>query len=176
MAALTAQSAPADPNAASVPVVSALADMFESRLGGMMLLRLELTDLLERFAREESELAASLQQILRLRDQEAADHRAQLDEAHAYAHQLELRLQHTRRCSMAAANAVGAHGAPPHSWQAEEAREEALPEAAEEEEERLVVAASMVDVAAAEAAAAEAEAAEAAAFAGVSRWILCGPR
>ena len=124
MAALTAQSAPADPNAASVPVVSALADMFESRLGGMMLLRLELTDLLERFAREESELAASLQQILRLRDQEAADYRAQLDEAHAYAHQLELRLQHTRRCSMAAANAVGAHGAPPHSWQAEEAREE----------------------------------------------------
>ena len=51
-------------------VVDQLATLFEERLGGMMLVRLGLQDLVERFKLEEHALATSLKTILQLRDEE----------------------------------------------------------------------------------------------------------
>ena len=51
-------------------VEAELSSLFERRLGGLMLVRLELTDVLEKFKREEHALATSLRGILQLRDQE----------------------------------------------------------------------------------------------------------
>ena len=74
-------------------VVQGLSSLFEERLGGMMLVRLGLTDLVEKFKQEEHALAISLKTILQLRDQEHAAFRAQLAAAHAYARELEIRLE-----------------------------------------------------------------------------------
>ena len=49
-------------------VEAELSSLFERRLGGLMLVRLELTDVLEKFKREEHALATSLRGILQLRD------------------------------------------------------------------------------------------------------------
>lgn len=78
-------------------VVDALAQLFEERLGGMMLVRLGLTELLERFKQEEHALATSLKTILQLRDEERNAYRAQLDSAHAYTRQLEAQLHEAQR-------------------------------------------------------------------------------
>lgn len=76
--------------------VDQLVDLFERRLGGFMLVRLELAELLERLTVEESELATLLQSILHLRDKERAQWNQKLAEARAYARQLELELAQRR--------------------------------------------------------------------------------
>ena len=78
-------------------VIDTLSQLFEERLGGMMLVRLGLTDLVERFKQEEHALAISLKTILRLRDEERNAFHAQLDSAHAYARQLEAQLHEAHR-------------------------------------------------------------------------------
>jgi hypothetical protein len=77
--------------------VDALAQLMEARLGGMMLVRIGLAELIERFKQEEHALAMSLKAILTLRDEERNVFRAQLDSAHAYAHQLEAQLVEAQR-------------------------------------------------------------------------------
>ena len=57
-----------------------------------MLVRLELTDLVERFKREEHALATSLRAILQLRDSERNAFEAQLSSARSYVNQLEYEL------------------------------------------------------------------------------------
>ena len=69
-----------------------LSSLFERRLGGLMLVRLELTDLLEKFKREEHALATSLRGILQLRDQERTSFEARLSRSQAYAKKLEYEL------------------------------------------------------------------------------------
>ena len=101
---------------ATAETISSLAQLFEARLGGMMLVRLGMSELVERFKQEEHQLAVSLKTILQLRDEERQAFRAQLDSAHAYAHQLEAQLleaQRLRSESLAAVSA--AHAAPPPS-------------------------------------------------------------
>lgn len=66
-----------------------LASLFERRLGGLMVVRLELTDLLDRFKREEHALATSLRAILQLRDKERANFEARIERSEAYARRLE---------------------------------------------------------------------------------------
>ena len=61
-----------------------------------MLVRLGLTELVERFKQEEHALATSLKTILQLRDEERKAFRAQLDSATAYARQLEAQLKEAR--------------------------------------------------------------------------------
>jgi len=101
---------------ATAETISSLAQLFEARLGGMMLVRLGMSELVERFKQEEHQLAVSLKTILQLRDEERQAFKAQLDSAHAYAHQLEAQLleaQRLRSESLAAVSA--AHAAPPPS-------------------------------------------------------------
>ena len=62
-----------------------------------MLVRLAVTDAVERFKQEEHSLAMSLKQILVLRDEERNAWRAQLESAHAYTRQLEAQLQESHR-------------------------------------------------------------------------------
>ena len=92
MAAALAPGGTADPE-----VIDMLSQLFEERLGGMMLVRLGLTELVERFKQEEHALAMSLKTILQLRDRERVAFRAQLEEANAYARQLEAQLHEARR-------------------------------------------------------------------------------
>lgn len=66
-----------------------LASLFERRLGGLMVVRLELTDLLDRFKREEHALATSLRAILQLRDKECSNFEARIERSEAYARRLE---------------------------------------------------------------------------------------
>jgi hypothetical protein len=70
-----------------------LAALVEERLGGVMLIRLELTTLLERLKHEEHALATSMKSILMWRDQERAAYEAQLEAVNNYARQLESQLQ-----------------------------------------------------------------------------------
>jgi hypothetical protein len=83
-------------NSTEADVIDTLAHLFEERLGGMMLVRLGLTELVEHFKQEEHALAKSLKTILQLRDEERKAYRAQLDSAAAYARQLEAQLQEAR--------------------------------------------------------------------------------
>ena len=101
---------------------SALSSLVEDRLGGVMLVRLELTALLERLKHEEHALATSLKSILMLRDQERAAFEVQLDTAKNYALQLEARLQNPPAAASAseptstsepAAPALATHLPPP---------------------------------------------------------------
>ena len=73
-------------------VEAELSSLFERRLGGLMLVRLELTDVLEKFKREEHALATSLRGILQLRDQERTSFEARLSRSQAYAKKLEYEL------------------------------------------------------------------------------------
>ena len=75
-------------------VIDHLANIFEERLGGMMLVRLGLMDLIERFKQEEHHLATSLKTILQLRDEERNTMRAQLSQANQYARHLLLLAVH----------------------------------------------------------------------------------
>ena len=77
--------------------VDALATLLEDRLGGLMLVRIGLVELVERFKKEEHALATSLKTILQLRDEERNAFRAQLDAAHAYTRQLEAQLLEEQR-------------------------------------------------------------------------------
>ena len=63
----------------------------------MMLVRIGLVELVERFKQEEHALAMSLKTILQLRDEERNAFKAQLESAHAYSHQLEAQLLETQR-------------------------------------------------------------------------------
>ena len=95
-------------------IAATLAQLLEERLGGMMLVRIGLTELLERFKQEEHALATSLKAILQLRDEERTALRAQLDSAHSYAHQLEAQLleaQRLRSEAVAAAQAAALQAA-----------------------------------------------------------------
>lgn len=65
-----------------------------------MLVRLELCELHERLQLEEGELTTLLRSILQLRDQERAGWNAQLDEARAYARELEAELSRVRASSL----------------------------------------------------------------------------
>lgn len=85
--------------------VDELADLLERRLGGVMLVRLELSELLERLKLEEGELTELLRAILQLRDKERAGWSAQLVEARSYARQLETELARLR--PSAAGDALG---------------------------------------------------------------------
>ena len=74
-----------------------ISDVFERRLRGFMLLRLDMADflaphLLERFKREEQELAASMRALLQLRDEEHAAFRTQLEGERARVRRLEAAL------------------------------------------------------------------------------------
>ena len=82
---------------ATAETISSLAQLFEARLGGMMLVRLGMSELVERFKQEEHQLAVSLKTILQLRDEERQAFKAQLDSAHAYAHQHEAQLLEAQR-------------------------------------------------------------------------------
>ena len=73
-------------------VEAELSSLFERRLGGLMLVRLELTDVLEKFKREEHALATSLRGILQLRDQERTSFETRLSRWQAYAQKLEYEL------------------------------------------------------------------------------------
>lgn len=70
-----------------------LENAFEERLGGIMLIRLELTDLVERLKQEEHALATTLKTVLQQRDVERAAFRKQLDEVQSYANGLEAQLK-----------------------------------------------------------------------------------
>jgi hypothetical protein len=93
----------------ATPSVDELADLLERRLGGVMLVRLELCELLERLKLEEGELAELLRSILQLRDKERAGCNAQLAEARAYARQLETELARLRASSLQGSGLPAAH-------------------------------------------------------------------
>ena len=93
--------------------IDSLAQLMEARLGGMMLVRIGLVELVERFKQEEHALAMSLKTILQLRDEERNAFKAQLESAHAYSHQLEAQLLETQRLRNEAIAAAAVLQPPP---------------------------------------------------------------
>ena len=86
---------PHSPNADNA--ATQLAALFEERLGAIMLLRLELTELLQRLTSEEHELAASLRTVLRVRDQERSAMATKLHAANMRALAAEKRLERYKK-------------------------------------------------------------------------------
>ena len=136
-------------------IVDTLAALFEERLGGLMLLRLAMTETVERFKQEEHQLATSLKTILQLRDEERAAWRAQLESANAYARQLEAQLQEAHRIRNEAAVTGAGVMADLSAAQGPEARPRGAPASAPLELEHVTpatnVAAQMSDASAASA-------------------------
>ncbi|KAL1520358.1 hypothetical protein AB1Y20_021948 [Prymnesium parvum] len=89
-----------------------LTALLEERLGGMMLIRLELSELVERLKHEEHALATSLKSILALREREREAFARQLEAAQVYARQLEAQLR-------SQGHDVAAPPAPPHAAEAQ---------------------------------------------------------